>query len=176
MLSSELFYMYKYINTLKVQNWNNWINTFRDVTALVLLLRTVMQHWLNPSDSSWWLDHVIIMSTYSSESPKQKKNLPFPQSWSICRYFGVTNGTSFTLKLLIQISVFVYGKCNPSEGLQIRSEVPVPLPGRWLQCEGLLVHKGERASVRSGSLKHFLAHSFFLPLIISPCASVAQLL
>lgn len=176
MLSSELFYMYKHINALKLQNWNNWINTFRDVTALVLLLRTVMQHWLNPADGSWWLDHVIIMSTYSSESPKQKKNLPFLQSWSICRYFGVTNGTSFILKLLIQISVFVYGKCNPSEGLQIRSEVPVPLPGRWLQCEGLLVHKGERASVRSDSLKHFLAHSFFLPLIISPCTSVAQLL
>lgn len=88
----------------------------------------------------------------------------------------MTNGTSFTLKLLMQISVFVYGKCNPSKALQIRPEVPVPPPGHWLQREGLLVHKGERASVRSGSLKHFLAHSFFLPLIISPCASVAQLL
>lgn len=88
----------------------------------------------------------------------------------------MTNGTSFTLKRLIQISVFVYGKCNPSEGLRIRSEVPVPLSGRWLQREGLLVHRGERASVRNGSLKHFRARSFFLSLIICPRASDAQLL
>lgn len=46
------------------------------------------------------------------------------------------NGSSFTLKLLMQISVLVYGKCNPSEAVQIRPEVPVPLPGRWLQREG----------------------------------------